>query len=116
MEDEYNIASEIKSETKVAGKLLVSTFYFLCFYWILFYSLRVFVHTQLMLPYAIFAICTGIFFTMPSYFNRKRKMYQSILIFFFRDKSIYRPVRNVSAIKRLKTLKLTIEREEIDKY
>lgn len=49
MEDEYNIASEIKSETKVAGKLLVSTFYFLCFYWILFYSLRVFVHTQLML-------------------------------------------------------------------
>ena len=32
MEDEYNIASEIKSETKVAGKLLVSTVYFLCFY------------------------------------------------------------------------------------
>lgn len=116
MEDEYNVASEIKSEAKVAGKLLVSTFYFLCFYWILFYALRMFVHTQLMVLYALFAISTGIFFTLPSFFNRKRRMYQSIFILFFRDRSVYRGVRNVSAIKRLETLKLMREREQIDKY
>ncbi len=116
MDDKYNIASEIKSETKVAGKVLVSTFYFLSFYWILFYVLRIFVHPQLKVPYAIFVISTGIFFTMPSYFNRKRKMYQSILIFFFKDRSMYRPVKNISAMKRLETLKLMIEREEIEKF
>ena len=111
MEQEYIVTNELKSEPKVGVKVFISTFYFLMFYGIVFYNLKIFVHERLMIPYTIFSVVTGIFLTMPSIFNRKRKVYQSIVLYLQRDKTVYRPTQNVS-VERKKELLLEKYKEE----
>lgn len=102
--EENIVTNELKAEPKIAGKVFISTFFFLLFYWVLFYNIRIFVHSSLMVPYTIFAISTGIFLTTPSLFNRKRKMYQSIFLLLKRNRTVYRPVLNVSANRKREIL------------
>lgn len=111
MEQEHIVTNELKSEPKVGGKVFISTFYFLMFYGIVFYNLKIFVHERLMIPYAIFSVVTGVFLTMPSVFNHRRKIYQSIIIYLRRDKTVYRPTRNIS-VDRKKEMLLKKYKEE----
>lgn len=102
--EEHIVTNELKAEPKVAGKVFISTFYFLLFYGVVFYNMRIFVHGSLMVPYAIFTVVTGIFLTTPSLFNRKRKMYQSIFLLLKRSRVVYRPVPNISADRKREIL------------
>lgn len=113
MEAEYSLTSEIKSEVKVGGKVYVSVFFFLLIYAIIFEGLKGLVHQRLMLPYYIFVFTTDIILTMPSFFNRKRKNYESIFIYLGRDRAVYRPLRNVSAERKKEILERRLEVEKI---
>lgn len=115
MEEEYMITPRVKTEPLVAGKMVISVFLFLMFYCLFFYTIRVFVSPKLMLPYGIFVVFTGIFFTLPSGFNKKRKMYESIFLFLKKDRTVYQQSLNVSALKKKETLKMMIERETNEK-
>ena len=115
MDEEYMITPRVKTEPLVAGKMVISVFLFLIFYGLFFYTIRVFVAPRLMLPYGIFVVVTGIFFTLPSSLNKKRKMYESIFLLLKKDRTIYQQSLNVSAYKKKEILKKMMEREANEK-
>lgn len=93
---EYTITKEIKSQTKVGFGIYVFDFMFLVLFGIIAFSLRSMVNDHLLIPYAIFSATVALFLTSPSYFNRKRRNYQSLLLYLQRDDNLYRPVKNIS--------------------
>lgn len=111
MKEEYNVAEEIRSESKVAGKVFISDFAFLSVYYMMMYMLNIYVHGVLMLPYAVFVVVTGIVMTMPSPFNPKKKIYQSCIIYLRKNKTVYKPLKNYSVRKQMEILRKQAEVE-----
>ena len=109
MEQEYTITQEIKSETKIQWGIYAFDFFFLIIYAIVTYMLSKVVHEALVVPFFLFSAAMGIFLTMPSMFNKKRRNYQSIIIYLKKDVAVYRPVKNVS-----KLLHYNEKREEVE--
>lgn len=60
----------------------------------------------------IFSGVTGIVLTLPSPFNRKRKLYTSIILYLQKDRVVYRPALNVSVYKKMESLRMLIDEEE----
>lgn len=102
MEEEYTITQEIKSETRVGAGLYAFDFFFLLVYGIVTYILANIVHDALVIPFYIFSLLMAIFLTMPSIFNRKRRNYQTIIIYLRKDNDVFRPVKNVSKMLHYK--------------
>lgn len=98
MEEQYTIAQEIKSESKVGFVFYAFDFFFLIIYAIITYILANIVHEALVIPFWIFSLLMGLFLTMPSNLNRKRRNYQSIIIYLRKCTEVYRPVKNVSKL------------------
>lgn len=93
----YILTKEIRSETKIGfANLYVFDFFFLIIYGILVYMLGILVTPDLKVAYYIFSAVMAILLTMPSMVNKKRRNYQSLIIFMKKESGLYRPVKNIS--------------------
>lgn len=93
----YVVTQEIKSRTKVAKGIYVQDFFFLVIFTALSLLFSNAVNSSLYVPYAIFSVIIALWLIGSSYQNRQRRNFQSALIFLRKDRSVYRPVKNISA-------------------
>ena len=89
---EYKAAKELNSESHVGFWLYAKDFFFLVAYVMVTFMMSSFVASPFKWLYYIYSIICGISLTIPSYFNRKRRTYQSLLIFLHREKRVFHPV------------------------
>lgn len=94
--NEYIITREIKSQTKVIGKIYAYDFMFLVMYAIIVFFFKSLVAENLLIPYYIFSAVMALSLTAPSSFNKQRRNYQTLLIYIRHSDAVYRPVKNIS--------------------
>ncbi len=92
MNYKWKVTEEMKAETKVWMNIYLKDFVFLIIYTYLTYMLRVLVHSDLRIVYYIFSAAMALFLTLPSTWNKKRRNYQSLLIFLQRNKKTQKPI------------------------
>lgn len=88
----YVVAQEIKSETKVGKSIYLFDLFFVVVYIGVSFVFAAAVHESLTILFYIFSFGCALFLTAKSHANRKRRNYESIILFLRRDKEVYRPV------------------------
>lgn len=89
---DYKAAKEINAESHIALWIYAKDFFFLIAYTMVTFMLNSLVASSFRTLFNIYSIICGVVLTLPSYFNKKRRIYQSLLIFLHRDKKVYHPV------------------------
>ncbi len=92
----YIVAKEIKSETKVYKNLYLFDLFFVVIYFAISLVIGTVVHEKMKFAFYVYSVFWALFLTAKSRTNRKRRNYESILLFLRRDKEIYYPVLNRS--------------------
>ena len=92
----YLVAKDIKSETKVSKNIYIYDFFFILIYMSVSLVLANLVHPSLKIVFFIYSLVMAVFLTAKSYYNKKRRNYESIMIMLRRDKESYTPVLNKS--------------------
>ena len=92
----YVVAQEIKSETKVGKSIYLFDLFYIIIFMTVSFVFGDAVHEMLKIPYYIFSGVCAVFLTSKSLMNRKRRNFESIILFLRRDKNVYLPVRNES--------------------
>ncbi len=82
---------ELRSDIKI-GKFYIKDIAFVGGYFLAFYFLRSFVSSAVMIPYLIFNFFVAVLLVMPSVWNPGKRMWQSILFVFQKDRRIYKPI------------------------
>ena len=100
----YLVAKDIKSETKVSKNIYIYDFFFILIYMSVSLVLANLVHPSLKIVFFIYSLGMAVFLTAKSYYNKKRRNYESVMIMLRRDKESYSPV-----------LKKSRRRERIEK-
>lgn len=90
----YYSAKEIKSQSKISWHIYAFDFFFLLIYGVAAYMMRSRVNSHLTILYGIFSGIVAIGLTLPSPYNHKRRMFQSIFLYLRKDKDTYHPVRS----------------------
>lgn len=88
---EYNLLDEIKTESHVGAWIYAFDLFFLIGYIYFSYCIKGLVAKPFQTSYMIFSVICAITLTIPSPFNKKRRMYQSILIYLKRNEAVYHP-------------------------
>ena len=91
------VVQDIKSETKVGKSIYLFDFFFLLTYGAVTFLFGSVVHSILRVPFYIFSGLCAIFLTMKSSWNKKRRTWESLLLYLRKDRNIYYPLINVSA-------------------
>lgn len=87
----YLVVEEVKSQTKVHKGIFVFDLFFLLVYMTMTGMLGSLVHGNFRIIYYIFSFCCGLFLTVTSGKNRKRRNYQSMILFLKKDREVYYP-------------------------
>lgn len=95
------VVQDIKSETKVGKSIYLFDFFFLLTYGAVSFLFGSAVHEMLRIPFYIFSVICAIFLTMKSNWNKKRRNWESLLLYIRRDKEIYHPLVNDSVATEL---------------
>lgn len=93
------IPQELKSPTKVTSKLYLSDFIFCILYFMCFLVLDVFVDARLHLLYYIFNIFIALLLTQKSIYNPPKRIYQSMIYMIIKDRTVYHPIAQPTAMK-----------------
>ncbi len=88
----YIVAQEIKSETKVGRSIYLFDLFFVIIYICISVVLASAVHESLTILFYVFSFGCALFLTAKSHANRKRRNFESIILFLRRDREVYRPV------------------------
>lgn len=92
----YIVAKEVKSETKVYKNLYLFDLFFVVIYFAVSMVMGNAVHEKVRFAFYVYSVFCALFLTAKSRTNRKRRNYESIILFLRRDKEIYYPVMNYS--------------------
>lgn len=92
----YIVVQDIKAETKIGKNMFLFDFFFLLVYAAVTLLFANLVHTMLRIPFYIFSACCGIFLTAKSSWNKRRRNWESMLLFLRKDRQIYFPIMNES--------------------
>ena len=92
----YLVAKDIKSETKVSKNIYIYDFFFILICMSVSLVLANLVHPSLKIVFFIYSLGMAVFLTAKSYYNKKRRNYESVMIMLRRDKESYSPVLNKS--------------------
>lgn len=87
---EYTAPEEIKSESHVALWIYAFDFFFILIYVAVAFMMRNIVVKSFRTPYMIISVIWAVVLTIPSPYNKKRRIFQTLLIFFHKDKNVYR--------------------------
>ncbi|MGL4484969.1 MAG: DUF5592 family protein [Anaerovoracaceae bacterium] len=97
----YIVTEDITSPNKVAGPVTVFDFFFVGVYMGVSFVLLSGVHSSLKIPFLIFSLLMAIFLTSRSYFNKKRRNYESLILLLKNETEVYRPfMRGEKSAKR----------------
>lgn len=92
----YVVAQEIKSETRVGKSIYLFDLFFVIIYFSVSYVFASAVHEMLKLAFYVFSLACALFLTAKSHMNRKRRNYESIILFLRKDREVYHPVPHKS--------------------
>lgn len=92
----YIVVQDMKTETKVSKNIYLFDFFFLLVYAAVSLMFGSVVHAMLRVPFYLFSGVCGIFLTMKSSWNKKRRNWESLFLFIRRDKEVYHPLINGS--------------------
>ncbi len=92
----YIVVQDMKTETKVSKNIYLFDFFFLLVYAAVSLMFGSVVHAMLRIPFYLFSGVCGIFLTMKSSWNKKRRNWESLFLFIRRDKEVYHPLINGS--------------------
>ena len=95
------VVQDIKSETKVGKSVYLFDFFFLVTYGAVSFLFGSTVHEMLRIPFYIFSAVCAIFLTMKSNWNKKRRNWESLLLYIRRDKGVYYPLVNENVATEL---------------
>ena len=89
--EKYHVPQELKSQTKLtsAVPIYVKDVFIISFILGIAYIFRNLVADELTTVYWITAVCTAVILALPSFFNRKRRMYESLFLYLSRDSAVY---------------------------
>lgn len=82
---------ELRSNLKI-GKVYVADIAFVVAYVLIFFFFRSYVSSTVLIPYLIFNFFVAVLLVMPSVWNPGKRMWQSILFVFQKDRRIYKPI------------------------
>lgn len=92
-------AEAIESPAKVSKNIEVFDFFFAIGYMVVSVGFKSLVHSKLVYPYLLFSLAMAIFLTSKSFYNKKRRNYESLFFLLTKDRKVYRPV--VSEIEKV---------------
>ena len=88
------LIEELHTPTKVHKRLYL---FDLCFVFLYFFIFMIFgqerVHQALQIPYYVFNFVVALLLTTHSPFNPQKRIFQSILFYIKRDRSVYKPLQ-----------------------
>lgn len=87
----YLVVEEVKSQTKVRKGIFVFDLFFIVVWMTMTGMLGSIVHSNFKIIYYVFSFCCGLFLTLTSGQNRKRRNYQSMVLFLKKDREVYYP-------------------------
>lgn len=103
------LIEELHTPTKVYKRLYLFDF---CFVLLYFFIFMIFgqerVHQALQIPYYVFNFVVALLLTTHSPFNPQKRMFQSMLFYIKRDRSVYKPLQ----LKALDEEIITVQEEE----
>lgn len=108
----YIVMQEIKSPTKVAKHIFLKDFFFLFPYGVATFVFSWLVYKPLTIPYYLFSCVMGVFLTLPSFYNPKRRNYETILLKLRKTSKIYKPIINISCCEHPERVSELLEMEE----
>lgn len=92
----YVVVQDIKAETKVGKNIYLFDFFFLLVWATVTFMCGSFVHENLRIVFYFFSAACGIFLTLKSSWNKRRRNWESLILFIRKDREVYRPVINLS--------------------
>lgn len=92
----YLTTQEIKSETKVGKSIYLFDLFFVIIYMSVSLVLGNMVHASLRAAFYLFSLAMALLLTAKSYYNKKRRNYESIFLYLQRDGTVYYPAINIS--------------------
>lgn len=90
----YIVVQDMKAETKVGKFIFLFDFFFLLAYAAISMMLVKMVHDSLTVPFYVFSGAVALFLTMKSPWNKKRRNWESLLLYLRKDKEVYAPEMN----------------------
>lgn len=90
----YIVVKDMKAETKVGKFIFLFDFFFLLGYAAVSMMLVKMVQESLSVPFYIFSGVVALFLTLKSPWNKKRRNWESLLLYLRRDKEVYEPEIN----------------------
>lgn len=89
MNNTFISIKEIKTPVKLSAKIYLYDFIFVCVYSVIMYQLRFLVSDYLDYVYLGFCAIWGIFFTMPSKYNKGKRNWQTLFLFIVHNQTTY---------------------------
>lgn len=93
---QFMALDETKSETKVHGNIYLFDLFFILIYFSISAILGSGVSSALRVPYYIFSVICALWLTSKSSTNKRRRNYESMILFLRRDRTVYRVEKNIS--------------------
>lgn len=110
--NKYLVTQEIKSEAKVLKSIYITDLFFIVAVILIAYTFMDMVATPLRYPFLIFTVILSIILRLPSPYNRRRRIMDTLLIFLRRDTNIYYPVFFKEKKEKQGEIKQTALKEE----
>ncbi len=96
MARKYIVAEDIKSETKVGKSIYIFDMFFIIIYFAVSLVLANMVNPVLKIPFYIYSVVCAVFLTGKSPTNKKRRNYESMIMFLRKDRDVYEAVKDIS--------------------
>lgn len=87
----YLVVQEVSSETKVSKNIFLFDLFFILVFFTVSAILGSLVHSSFRILYYIFSAVVALFLTGKSGKNRKRRNYESIILYLKKDREVYHP-------------------------
>lgn len=98
MNMQFMSLEETKSATKVHKNIYLFDFFFILIYYTVSGIFGNMVSGSVRIPYYIYSMLCALWLTSKSRTNRRRRNYEALILFFRKDKMVYKPEQNISKI------------------
>lgn len=94
----YSLPSEINEEIRLISFITVNTVLIFAIFLYFGFSLRNMVYPPLQIPFLIYNSFIGFLVTVKSRTNPQKRLYQSVLLYLFRNNHEYEPIESTKEL------------------
>lgn len=94
----YSIPSEINEEIRLISFITINTVLIFAVFLYLGFILKELVYTPLQIPFMVYNSFIGLLLTFKSRMNGKKRLYQTVLIYLFRNNNVYEPIESTKEL------------------